>query len=443
MIIKIFSILILFTLFSHPSFPQTDSLSKDIGKSFIIDSIIVQGNEITETEIILRELTFIPTDSITQKVLDYNKERIFSLGLFTKVDLFIYPFNGKNILVISVEESWYIYPIPVMNLRDNDWNKLSYGLYLVVKNFRGRNETLIGRAELGYDPTYRLSYYKPSITFGSDIFFGAELIYRTSANKSQTAAQLFGGDFDQKFIVGSVELGKRFGLFHRTNIRLNYIYVETPKFIRGVNASDSRVDRYPSIGFGYSYDTRDLIQFPKEGIYGAAYLELKGLGINDINYQVFGFDFREYRNIFADLTAKWRFASRFTSGKLIPYYDYSFIGFNDRIRGNYNLEQEGNNSYIGSVEFFYPIIKDVNVSFDFIPILPHELLSYRIALYLQLFGDAGTTNFSGKPVSLKDFRSGYGIGLSLLVLPYNILRFELAFDEYQNSQFIFGLGLSF
>ena len=445
MIKKIFyfsflSVLIISSLgFAHGN----DSLLTFKQKSFIVDSIIVQGNDITEEEIILRELTFSQTDTISQKILAYNKERIYSLGLFTKVDLFIYPENEKNFLVINVEESWYIYPIPVASLRDNDWKKLSYGVYVVVKNFRGRNETVMGRVELGYDPTFQLSYYKPNIVPGSDFFWGADFIYKRKNNRSLTAANLFGEDFYQKFIIGSLELGKRFGVYQRLNLSFNYNYVESPKFIKGINASVERVDRYPSVGIGYSYDTRDLIQFPKSGIYGAAYLEFKGLGNNDINYQVLGIDFREYRNVFDDLTAKWRFAARFTSGKSIPYYDYSLIGYDEKIRGNYNLYQEGNNYYIGSLELYYPLIKDFNISLDFIPIVPKELISYRVALYLELFGDTGATKLLGKPISFNDFRSGYGVGLNLLVLPYNILRFEIAFDEYMNSEFILGLGLSF
>jgi len=434
------SVLIISSLgFAHGN----DSLLTFKQKSFIVDSIIVQGNDITEEEIILRELTFSQTDTISQKILAYNKERIYSLGLFTKVDLFIYPENEKNFLVINVEESWYIYPIPVASLRDNDWKKLSYGVYVVVKNFRGRNETVMGRVELGYDPTFQLSYYKPNIVPGSDFFWGADFIYKRKNNRSLTAANLFGEDFYQKFIIGSLELGKRFGVYQRLNLNFNYNYVESPKFIKGINASVERVDRYPSVGIGYSYDTRDLIQFPKSGIYGAAYLEFKGLGNNDINYQVLGIDFREYRNVFDDLTAKWRFAARFTSGKSIPYYDYSLIGYDEKIRGNYNLYQEGNNYYIGSLELYYPLIKDFNISLDFIPIVPKELISYRVALYLELFGDTGATKLLGKPISFNDFRSGYGVGLNLLVLPYNILRFEIAFDEYMNSEFILGLGLSF
>ncbi|NWF90307.1 MAG: BamA/TamA family outer membrane protein [Ignavibacteriaceae bacterium] len=408
-----------------------------------MDTILVQGNKITEEDIILRELTFGHNDTVTQKILNYNEERIYSLGLFTKVDLSLYPFNEKYILIIDVEESWYIYPIPVASLRDNDWDKLSYGFYLVVKNFRGRNETIITRIELGYDPAFNVSYYKPNVVPGSDFFWGAEVLYTNITNKSNAAFNLYGTDFSQKYIIGSLEVGKRFGSYQRLSTKLKYNYVESPKYFPLINASTGRVDRYPSIVFGYSYDTRDLAQFPREGVFGSAYLELKGLGLEDISYQVFGLDYREYRKVVSDLTAKWRFSARFTSGKTIPYYDFSRIGYDEKIRGNYNKTLEGNNYYVGSIELFYPLIKDFNISFDFIPIVPKELLSYRVALFLELFGDTGAAKLLGNPLKFNDFRSGYGIGVNLLVLPYNILRFELAFDEYQNSEFILGLGISF
>lgn len=439
----VFISLNLFILFPFSVFSQHDSLSSLMQQSFVVDSIIIIGNDITEEEIILRELTFNHTDTINQKVLDYNKERIYSLGLFTKVDLFVYSENGRNILVINIEEGWYIYPIPVANLRENDWKKLSYGVYVVVKNFRGRNETLIGRVELGYDPAFQLSYYKPNIVPSSDYFWGVNFTYRRNNNKSISAANLFGYDFSQKFIISSIEFGKRYGVYQKLNLRISYNYVESPKYFKFINASNDRIDRYPSIGISYSYDTRDLAQFPKEGILGTAFLESKGLGVNNINYQVYGFDFREYRNVFDDLTAKWRFTARFTSGKSVPFYDYSLIGYDEKIRGNYNIVLEGNNYYIASLELYYPIIKYFNISFDFVPIIPKELLSYRVALYLELFGDTGATKYLGKPITFKDFRSGYGLGLNLLVLPYNLLRFELAFDEYKNTEFILGLGLSF
>jgi outer membrane protein assembly factor BamA len=224
---------------------------------------------------------------------------------------------------------------------------------------------------------------------------------------------------------------------------LGYSYVETPFFIKGISASDSRIDHAPFISFGYSYDTRDLVQFPKNGLFGAASVGFKGLGNDGINYDVVKLDFREYRKIVGDLHAKWRFTTRLTGGRLVPFYDLSFIGFDERIRGHFYEEMEGNNYYLGSMELYYPLLKDIHINLDFVPILPKALLSYRIAIYTQMFGDAGAVKFKGEPLSINDFRSGYGAGLTLLILPYNVVRFEIGLDEYRNTEFIFTVAASF
>ncbi|MEJ2618441.1 MAG: POTRA domain-containing protein, partial [Ignavibacteriaceae bacterium] len=123
------------------------------GKYFVkIDSFEIRGNKITDDDIILRELTFSKGDTVSNNNLEYNRERIFSLGIFTKVQLYVKKVDNKNILVINVEESWYIYPIPFVELKDRDWKKFSYGIDVVIQNFRGRNELLQARGSLGYDP---------------------------------------------------------------------------------------------------------------------------------------------------------------------------------------------------------------------------------------------------------------------------------------------------
>jgi outer membrane protein assembly factor BamA len=165
--------------------------------------------------------------------------------------------------------------------------------------------------------------------------------------------------------------------------------------------------------------------------------------MNGIDYQVYSIDFREYRKLIGELSGKWRAAARFTSGKLVPYYDFSYIGYQERIRGRFSYEREGHHAYIGSVELNYPIIKEMDFSLDFIPLIPKELLRYRIALYSQLFSDTGAIQFRGKPLSITDFDTGYGFGITFLILPYNVVRFEYALDDDQNSEFIFDLSVSF
>jgi outer membrane protein assembly factor BamA len=130
--------LIFLIIFTSTILPQQESNSGFY--PFVVDSIRIIGNDITDADIITRELTFPIGDSISYDEMMYNRERIFSLGIFNRVDLYTEVTDNINILIIDVEESWYIYPLPFAELKDKSWDKFSYGMDIYVKNFRGRNE---------------------------------------------------------------------------------------------------------------------------------------------------------------------------------------------------------------------------------------------------------------------------------------------------------------
>ncbi len=411
--------------------------------SIKVDSIKITGNKITDNYIILKELTFHEGDEVNSKTLNYNKERIYSLGIFTNVKLVAQKIGNLNYVIIEVNEGWYIYPIPFVTIRDNDWKKLSYGIDLYLQNFRGVNEKIRLRAAFGYDPTYLLAYSNPYIVKNENIFFNANLSYSKVKNKSAIAKILYGGDFDQKVSGGGIQFGKRFGLYQKAFISAGYSVVESPVFIKGISASDTRIDHLLSIGAGYIFDTRDLSQFPRSGTYFLTNFDFKGFNIDNINYQALSFDVRQYLKITNDLSAKARFKTRMTFGSLVPYYDYSFLGFEDRVRGYFFNEREGRTSYLTSVEFNYPLIKDFNLNINFIPLLPKALFSYRIALYAEVFADAGSTRLKNEPISIKKIDSGYGAGLTFLILPYSVFRIEYAINDFGKTQWILGIGTSF
>ena len=431
-------------VFSSLIYSQTtDSLFNSELYPFIVDSINITGNETTENFIILRELNFAVGDTLTQQNSIYNRERVYSLGIFNHVYFIPTIIDSKRILNIEVEEGWYIYPIPVIQATENDLNKLSYGMYLKLKNFRGRNEDITAYFLLGYDPTFGLNYYNPNIIGKENIFINSGMSYSNVSNKSPTAENLYGSNFRQKVIGARFTTGKRFGLFNRLYLNSGYTYIETPFYIPGVNASDNRIDNLVELGIGFEHDTRDLVQFPKDGIYSNLVYTAKGLGIDDISYGVASIDFREYRNIFNGIIGKWRFASRFTFGDDVPYYDHSIIGNSEKIRGHYFEKFEGDDYYLTSVELYYPIIEELNIDLSFIPIIPDKLLSYRIGFYTQIFAETGMAKYKDEPLAINKFNSGYGLGLTFLILPYSILRVEVAFNEQLKSQFIFDLGVSF
>ncbi len=82
-----------------------------------IDSIKIIGNETTKEFVILRELTIGIGDTLNPELASYDRERIYSLRIFIDVKLKPFSYEGKNTLLIVVEESWYIYPIPILFLK--------------------------------------------------------------------------------------------------------------------------------------------------------------------------------------------------------------------------------------------------------------------------------------------------------------------------------------
>ena len=440
---KSFHLIIIFLCFTTTIKPiDGDTLYFKGDYSVVIDSIVIKGNEQTEDFIILRELTFGVGDTLNPKIAEYNRERIYSLDIFNFVHLRPFETNQEIILLIDIEESWYIYPLPFITLKDRDWEKISYGVGVLIKNFRGRNETLRGKLALGFDPSLNFSYQNPNLAHELNLFTSFEIGFNNVSNRSETAEDIAGEEFSQDFYFGKIVFGKRFGLFHRFGITVGYDYVETPFYIEGINASDQRIDRTVILGFGYNFDTRDLRQFPTNGIFAFVNYELKGMGVNGINYRVGYLDFREYRQIIGGLSAKWKAAVRLTNGN-VPYYDYSYLGLGTRIRGYWNDQMEGNDLFFGSVELDYYLVQDYRLDLYWIPLLPKSLLSYRVGLAAELFIDTGTTRLNGEPLTLKQFSTGYGAGMYFLLLPYFVFRLDLAFDEKGNSQWIFDLGTSF
>jgi len=311
-------------------------------------------------------------------------------------------------------------------------------------NFRGRNERITGLATFGYDPSFGFTYYNPNLAYNENLSFQTNIAYTTVTNRSLEAENLYGSQFEQETFVSRLQLGKRFGNYHWLYLNTGFDYIETPFYIEGINASNSRIDRTLITGLGYLYDTRDLTLYATEGMYTQVGFEYKGFNIDDINYYVADLDFREYRKYFDRLTAKWRITFRHTGGKLVPYYDYSYIGYSERVRGYfYGDQQEGNDSFLGSIEFNYPIIEETRINLYFIPLLPKSLLSYRFSLVGELFADTGSTRDDGDPWTVKSFDSGYGTGLSFLVLPYFICRVEFAINDNARTEWIFDLGASF
>ncbi len=426
----------LLLLFNSFSFSQTI-------EEFRVDSIRISGNEITENYIILREMNFHEGDLISSKDLEFNRERIFSLGIFNRVELERKREKGMNIVDISVKEAWYVYPVPFLDIDNNDLEKASYGMILLWKNFRGRNETLNFVASFGYDPKYIFSYYNPLIEEKNQLSLGVSFGYQHINNKSLEAASVFGGDFLYESYSMGITLGKRLNPFNEIFLSSGFEYITQPSnLLNNLTATNRLIDRNPFLGLKYTYDTRDLKQFSTKGTFSTIEFAHKGFGLGDVSYYLLNLDLREYRTISDGLTARWRIDWKHLFGQNLPYYDRAFLGYREMVRGHKNDYREGENLIITSFELVYPLLKEWNFSVK-LPLLPRKLTSMRIGINFELFVDSGTTFNNGERIDLNKFDSGYGAGLIILFLPHNAFRFEVGIDEYRNTEFLIGTGFSF
>lgn len=412
--------------------------STSTANKFFIAKISIVGNEITEPDIILSELTFKEGDWIDSLALFFNRERIYSLGIFTSVKLE----RDSDTLLVLVEESWYIWPIPFLSLTESDGTKITYGMNVSILNFRGRNEQIDFIFGLGFDHFYHVRYRVPYLFRDEQISLDLQSQFNTIKNRSRAAELIRGEDFEQEFFIGAISLGKRINLYNRISLTTEYQSVKTPFYDPLLAISNDNIDASINVGLSYAYDSRDLIQFPSNGFYFMSSIKNYGFGLDEFAYRVAELDIRNYDTLYQKLSYKMKFGWRNVGGDRIPTYANSFFGFEEKIRGYYNKKDEGHTRMFSSFEIKYPIITEWNWELE-IPFVPSSLTSYRIAIYTEIFIDAGAVKFRHDDWNSAIVNTGFGFGFTLLALPYSITRLEVGFDKNFNSEIIATFGTSF
>ena len=145
-----------------------------------VTSISLNGNLKTQNDIILRELSFEENENYTQKDLTEkikeSKENLVNLKLFNFVEINKVVKDNTAQITIDVIEKWYIWPYPVFEISErnfntwweefsannySDFSRLNYGMFFNWENFRGRNELLQLKIRKGFKEHYLLAYKVP------------------------------------------------------------------------------------------------------------------------------------------------------------------------------------------------------------------------------------------------------------------------------------------
>ena len=148
-----------------------------------VAAIRFTGNDTTRESVLRREMTIAPGDPADPAELANSRQAILDLGLFRSVDLSTEPAEGGVVVVVAVDEKWYVLPIPRADASsDGDYG---YGVQLRWSNVLGRNHTLNAYAEQSEyeeerdredERRLRVSYAAPYV-FGSRYELRSRLEY--------------------------------------------------------------------------------------------------------------------------------------------------------------------------------------------------------------------------------------------------------------------------
>lgn len=404
--------------------------------ALVVNEIVLVGNETTKDYVILREMSIKVGGPLTAELIDHDKNRIYGLRLFNRVDIDYTSEGNEATVFVRVSERWYIFPVPVIGFKYRDIKKLYYGLGIIHQNFRGRNEKVVASFALGFDRWVSLSYQNPKIT-ADDIFFAGKASYSHVQNLNVNQ-----GLYNQRVSALSTTLGKRFGLYTTVLGSFGYDRWNITDPLEGRTASRTGTDEFFSIGFRYLHDTRDVWEYATKGEVLSLSVTKFGMGKSEVDLLRYKIDLRGYRPFDGGPSFCARAFGSFLGGGVAPPYLHTYFGYDERLRGYFNTVFEGEHRVGSSVEVRIPVLTPRYLQLS-TPYLPPEFSVWRYGLYIGLFADVGKIWYRTESFSHMPWRSGYGAGLHFL-LPYSIVvRTEYALNNKGRGDFVLDFGASF
>ena len=440
-----------------------------------IQKITVSGNKKTKERTILRELDFNIGDTIhlsnLSQRLAKNQALLMNTGLFTTAKINVKnwdAYSNQVTLRVQLKEFWFIYPFPILELSDRNFNewwqtydhslkRVNIGLRFYHINLTGRNDLLKLVTQLGFTRKYEIDYTLPSInrnqTFG--IF--------TNALYTQNKELAFGVRNDtlqyfrdpntnllQRIRVG---LGLKFrpDLYTSFSVNLKYhhnlIDKKVPLELNPNFFSNGLKQRYFSLRLEINWDKRDIRPYPINGHQIIFSIQKDGFGLfKDFNAGHARLKVKKY----IPLNKKWstEFIGQGQFGIARgeqPYYNYKGLGYGSSFIRGYELYVINGLDYAFSktrLRFEF-----VNFVFEWGKIMPIKAFrTMPVKWYLTLNNDFGIVNdpFFKEHNNLRnELLWGGGIGLDIVVFYDKVFQFEYAINRLGERGFFLHWALNF
>lgn len=448
-----------------------DSISDDSPRLVLIDNIFITGNNKTRDKIILRELSvekgkMYPINTLNE-ILQADRNKIYNTKLFNTVEVGLLELNFEKVdVVVKVTERWYLFPIPLIDIIDrnfNDWwvnhnhdfNRIIYGLSLYHFNMRGRNERMTLTAQFGYSRRYEFEYEFPYIDASQRNGLGFFVRYQEYNNLHYNNLEnkrvfLDSDELLKKGIFTGINYVRRNSFYTRHQVNLRYSDFNVADTIISLNpnylGSLGNQQQYFSLSYSLSHDKRDIVAYPLEGFKVSASIQKLGLGIfDDVDLTSFRANYARYTKM-----KKGFYFSNYSSVYLStpsnqPYSVVRGLGFsNDVVRGYELYVIHGQHYFVNKTSLKKVLLSGSKQLKNF----PLEQFNhFPYAIYLKTYFDMGysvnTQQYEGNRYLADQFLFGGGVGLDIVTMYDIVVRFEYSFNSIGESAFFFHIESEF
>lgn len=434
--------------------------------TYVIGNISFVGNKITRDHIIARELMVSKGDTVgiseLRNILEKSRENLLNTSLFNFVSFDVHLDQERAEIVLSFVERWYIWPWPVIEFADRNFNtwwkenrslsRMSYGVILKWGNFRGKREELDLTAVFGYNERYGIDYKIPYLNRAETIGLGFGIFYgRTHevpvVNQDD---KLVYYDDNEQYIQEEVSSYMSFILrkqiYNTHTIRLEYNYREFDDTLTMINPafSPGGVDQlqYLSLVYQYKSDHRDDKPYPLRGYYFDIELAKRGFGFFDNGEMDVFYVLATFRK-YLQLGKRWYFASglnsKFSNESAQPFFMNRAIGYGrDIVRGYEYYVVNGYNFGIWKNNVKFALLPQRTFNINFIKSEKFSKVHY--AFYLNAFFDMGfVDNFYPDPSLNNGLENslliGYGLGIDFVTYYDLVLRMEYSVNRMREHGF--------
>lgn len=454
-------LLILFLLCNLPSYAQEPLENYEY---YTIQEIILKGNKITREEVILRELAFelgdqVDVSALPQKI-SRSKENLLNTSVFNFVTITYTAQSDSLSVLIEMQERWYIWPYPVLEhadinfssfLKNQEWSRIDYGLFLLINNFRGRKEILKLKTIFGYNNELNLYYYNPYIDKQQKVGLGAEIRYIRNhevpfkVSNNELEYLKLAKDYARKTIEISNFYTYRPRLYTHHLINFKYSNISISDSVLSLNGNyffdQQNKIQLITIGYIYNYDKRDSKVYPLEGPRFNFSVQRNGLGIlNKSGNFKLKMIADENMSLSKNFFLTTSFVGQLNLNDKSSFYFSKAIGYDNYLRGMEYYVSNGNSFYISKTNLKYQIIPQTKFNINFIP--SKKFSKIHIALYTNVFFDTGyvDSDYTLNNTITNEFLYSGGVGIDLVTYYDKVLRIEYSLNKFGEHGLFVHLG---